>query len=304
MNSEERLLVGYGTNPPKGCWPNGSSLAVSFVINVEEGAERSPLYGDIASEGLGEVPRTLGPGIRDLATESIYEYGSRVGVFRLLHIFDSLELPTTIFAAARALEVNPPLSQTLKGSRHEICAHGYRWAEAWEMDEEEEREAIVLAIESIQETTGRRPVGWYSRWMRSERTRRLLVEIGGFLYDSDAYNDDTPYYVEVLGEHHLVVPYSLTYNDASYFYGHFAAPTDFIDYVSRAADFLLAEGDGSLRILSIGLHPRLSGQAGRASAVKEMAERLLDRQNVWFATREQIARHWYSAFPPPSPSTT
>ncbi len=294
---EPRDLVGYAPGQPQGSWPNGAFLALNIALNVEEGSERSPLEGDSANEGLSEVPRTLSPGVRDLATESVYEYGSRVGALRLLRLFDRIGVEITVFAAAQALERNAPVAEAIALSPHEVCAHGYRWTEAWTMDGEQEREAIARAVASIEASVGKRPVGWYSRWMRSERTRRLLVEEGGFIYDSDAYNDDTPYYVKVGSADHLVVPYSLTYNDAQYSYGHLASPSDFTDLTVRAASYMLAEDDGVPRLLSIGLHPRLSGQPGRASAVEETVDRILGLGNVWIATRRQIAEFWLREHP-------
>ena len=294
---EPRDLVGYAPGQPQGSWPNGAFLALNIALNVEEGSERSPLEGDSANEGLSEVPRTLSPGVRDLATESVYEYGSRVGALRLLRLFDRIGVEITVFAAAQALERNAPVAEAIALSPHEVCAHGYRWTEAWTMDGDQEREAIARAVASIEASVGKRPVGWYSRWMRSERTRRLLVEEGGFIYDSDAYNDDTPYYVKVGSADHLVVPYSLTYNDAQYSYGHLASPSDFTDLTVRAASYMLAEDDGVPRLLSIGLHPRLSGQPGRASAVEETVDRILGLGNVWIATRRQIAEFWLREHP-------
>jgi allantoinase len=297
----DRNLVGYGRTPPRGSWPGSATVALSIVLNIEEGSERTPLEGDTRAEGLSEVPRAIEPGMRDLATESVYEYGSRVGVFRLLHLFDRMGTTATMFAAAQALERNPDAAAWLAESPHEICAHGYRWAEAWTMGRSEEAAAISRAVESIRRTCGERPVGWYSRWMPSIHTRELLVREGGFLYDSDAYNDDVPYYVTVDGHSHLVLPYSITYNDSFYSYGQLGGPADFVDYLTRALTYLAEEGDGVPRMMSVGLHPRLSGQAARTSAVAEFLGFAQSRTDVWIATREQIARYWLATFPPVSP---
>ncbi len=295
-----RDLVGYGRTPPQGEWPGGARVALNVVVNVEEGSERSIGDGDDRNEGLGEVPRVLDPHYRDLGTESVYEYGSRAGIFRLLRLFDRLGVRTTAFAAARALERNPDAASWLVESGHEICAHGYRWAEAWTMSREQEAEAIAAAVASIAATCGQRPLGWYSRWMPSLHTRELLVADGGFLYDADAYNDDIPYYTPVAGQWHLVVPYSMTYNDSFYHYGHLGGPSDFVDYCVRALDFLATEDDGAPRVMSVGLHPRLSGQAARSSALAEFLARAADRDDVWVTTRVEIARYWREHFPPPA----
>jgi peptidoglycan/xylan/chitin deacetylase (PgdA/CDA1 family) len=274
-------------------------VALSVVLNVEEGSERSWAAGDGLNEGLGEVPRRVDPRYRDLATESVYEYGSRVGIFRLLRLFARRDMRVTAFAAARALEINTDAASCLAEQGHEICAHGYRWAEAWLMGREQEALAIEMAVASLRASTGARPVGWYSRWMPSLNTRELLVEAGGFLYDSDAYNDDCPYYVWVSDQWHLVLPYSLTYNDSLYSYGYLTSPSDFVDYCRRGMKFLLEEDDEVPRLMSIGLHPRLSGQAARASAVAEVLDYALGRDDVWIAARADIARYWLGAHPPP-----
>ncbi len=299
----DRDLVGYGARPPQGTWPGGARVALSMVLNVEEGSERSYAFGDGANEGLGEVPRVMQPGVRDLATESVYEYGSRVGVYRMLRVFDRVGIPMTAFAAALALERNAEAAAWLVRSGHEICSHGYRWAEQWTMTREEEKAQIELAVATFERVTGQRPVGWYSRWMRSEHTRELLAEEGGFLYDSDAYNDDVPYWTRVAtsaGERwHLVVPYTLTYNDSFYSYGHVGSPADFLDYLRRGLDHLRGEDDGVPRILSVGLHPRLSGQAARASAIEEFLAYATAQDDVWIATRRQIAEFWAREHPAP-----
>jgi peptidoglycan/xylan/chitin deacetylase (PgdA/CDA1 family) len=203
----------------------------------------------------------------------------------------------TIFAAARALEASRNVAADLSADGHDVCAHGYRWSESWNRSEDEERADIAAAVSSIEATTGQKPVGWYSRWMRSDRTRRLLVEHGGFMYDADAYNDDLPYYVDVNGTPHLVVPYTLTYNDAHYSYGHFGNPSDFVELCRRALNQLVRERDAP-RILSVGLHSRISGQAGRAHAVAELLDEALGRDDVWVTTRRAIAEFWLANYPP------
>ncbi len=292
-----RDYVGYGAQPPKGTWPGGASVALNVVVNVEEGSERSIDAGDGRNESLGEVPRSVQAGYRDLATESVYEYGSRAGIFRLLRLFDRLDVKVTAFAAAVALERNPDATRWLVDSGHDICAHGYRWAEQWIMDPEEEARAVAMAVRSITATTGSRPVGWYSRWMPSEATREILVGEGGFVYDSDAYNDDIPYYVRVSGRPHLVVPYTMTYNDSFFSYGQMTSPSDFVDYCRRGLEYLSREDDGAPRVMSVGLHPRLSGQAARSAAVEEFLAYAAAHDNVWIARRQDIADYWLANFP-------
>lgn len=293
-----RDFIGYGRHVPKVAWPGEARVAVSLVVNYEEGSERSFVHGDGRNEGLGELPRDVGPEYRDLATESVYEYGSRAGIHRLLRLFDSRQVKCTFFAAAVALEKNPEVAAWVREAGHEPCSHGWRWSEQWHWTREEEKERIRLAVDSIQRTCGERPVGWYSRWMPSIHTRELLVEEGGFLYDSDAYNDDLPHYTEVEGKSHLVVPYTLTYNDVRFISGGYGSPSAFFDYLRRALDYLWEEGADQPRMMSIGLHPRWTGQAGRASALREFIDYAQQKGKVWFARRRDIAEIWRSQFPP------
>jgi peptidoglycan/xylan/chitin deacetylase (PgdA/CDA1 family) len=293
----QRDLVGYGRRPPAVGWPDGARVAVSLVLNYEEGSERTmPVDGE--NESLGEVARAVGGGHRDLATESVYEYGSRAGVHRLLRLFDRYGVRCTFFAAAVALERNPDVAAWLREAGHEPCAHGWRWAEEWLLSREEEAARIRRAVESIERTCGERPVGWYSRWMPSEHTRELLVEEGGFLYDSNAYNDDLPYYAQVGGRQHLVVPYTLTTNDLRFTNGTVGGPADFADYCRRALDYLWDEADECPRMMSIGLHPRWTGQPARASALAEFVEHAQAKGGVWFARRRDIAEWWLERSPP------
>jgi peptidoglycan/xylan/chitin deacetylase (PgdA/CDA1 family) len=287
----ERDFVGYGPNAPVVSWPGGARIAINFAVNYEEGAERSVPDGDATPDG-GEIAYPMA-GYRDLANESNFEYGSRVGVWRLLDIFAEHDVPTTFLACAVALERNPELARQLTVRGHEPCSHGYRWDEHFRMSEDEERESIRKAVASIERTTGQRPVGWYCRYAASENTRRLLAEEGGFLYDSDAYNDDLPYFVPLPGRRWLVVPYAMDTNDGRYWFSPgFVSPNDFFDYLKLAFDRLYAEGATRPRMMSVGLHCRISGRAARATAIDRFIRYAKAHPDVWFARRVDIAKHW------------
>jgi peptidoglycan/xylan/chitin deacetylase (PgdA/CDA1 family) len=295
MAGPARDFVGYGDRHIDVVWPNGANIAVNFVINYEEGSEYSLLLGDPEGEDqLGEVPVRVAVGMRDLAIESMYEFGSRVGIWRLRRLFADYALPATIFAAAVAFETNPAVAKALAADGHDVCAHGWRWIEQWRLSEEQEREQIALAAKSIVATFGTSPAGWYCRHGPSVNTRRLVVEHGGFLYDSDTYNDELPYHVRVGAKDHLVIPYSLTYNDVQ----GTRDPSTFVDFCTRGFDELRAEGiSGRRRMLSIGLHPRLAGQAARTSAVRQVIEHMKRFDDVWFARRSDIALWWQEHYP-------
>lgn len=290
----KRNFVGHGRHLPKVVWPDGAMVAVNLVVNYEEGSEYSIPAGDGRNEGLAEISYVMSPDYRDLAAESVYEYGSRAGSWRLLRLFDEYAVKATYFAAAVALERNPEVGRWIRESGHEPCSHGWRWEEHWLLDRETERERMRLAIESIERTCGERPLGWYCRYSPSVNTRELVVEEGGFVYDADAYNDDLPYFVEVKGKRHLVVPYTLTYNDGRYVLPQgYGGPTDFFDTCRRGLDELRREGQaGYPKMMSIGLHSRWAGQAGRTSALREFIEYALEKGDVWFARRIDIARWW------------
>ncbi len=289
-----RELVGYGRRPPKAVWPNDAKVAVQLVVNYEEGSEYSMAAGDGRNEGLAEINYVMPAEYRDLAAESVYEYGSRAGNWRLMRLFDEYDVKATYFAAAVALERNPEVGQWIRESGHEPCSHGWRWEEHWLLDRETERQHMAWAIELIEQTCGQRPLGWYCRYGPSVNTRELVVEEGGFVYDADAYNDDLPYFVEVKGKRHLIVPYSFTYNDGRYVLPQgFGSPSDFFDQCRRGLDELRREGHaGYPKMMSIGLHPRWAGQAGRTSALREFIEYALGLGDVWFARRIDIASWW------------
>jgi peptidoglycan/xylan/chitin deacetylase (PgdA/CDA1 family) len=285
----KRDFVGYGRHVPRVLWPNNAKVALNIVVNYEEGSEYSKPAGDNRNEDLGEIAYFIGQEYRDLSVESTYEYGSRAGIWRLMRIFDDYGVSCTLFACAVALERNTEVAAYLRESNHDLCSHGWRWEEHWLLNRQTEKEHMRWAIESFEKTLGERPLGWYCRYGPSVRTRELVVEEGGFLYDSDAYNDDLPYFTEVGGKQHLVVPYSLTYNDIQ---GD-KSPDDFFDFARRGLDELWREGDaGFPKMMSVGLHPRLAGQAGRASALRQFIEYVRNKQDVWFARRLDIARWW------------
>jgi putative urate catabolism protein len=299
-----RDLVGYANRPPHAAWPGDARIAVQFALNYEEGAEASVGDGDRRNElGLAETTGGRVPeGRRDLAFESLYEYGSRVGVWRVLDQFQQRSIPITVFGCAVALERNPAVAGAIREAGYDVCCHGFRWIEPFRLAENEEREHIAKAVASITATTGSRPLGWYSRYGASENTRRLLVEEGGFLYDSDAYNDELPYWTTVAERAHLVVPYTMDANDAK-----FAAPAgfstgdDFLAYLTGTFDQLYHEGVTQPRIMSVGLHSRLSGRPARARALGQFLDYARSFDGVWFCRRLDIARHWSQTHPPPGP---
>jgi allantoinase len=299
-----RDLVGYGRHPPDPQWPGGARLAVNFVINVEEGSEPSVPDGDGHSEsGLTEATSSTVPrGTRDLAAESMFEYGSRVGFWRLMRIFQERDLPLTVFGCALALERNPEAAAAIRELGHDVCCHGWRWVEHWLLSEEQEREHIRRAITSLERTVGGRPLGWYCRYGPSVNTRRLLVEEGGFLYDSDAYNDELPYWCRVADRPHLVVPYSLTNNDGKLARGVFATADDYVAFMRDAFDLLYEEGARQPKMMSIGLHLRVIGHPARAAGLIRLIDHIAGKPDVWITRRLEIAQHWCTHHPMTTPN--
>jgi putative urate catabolism protein len=298
----ERDLIGYADRPPAADWPGRARVAVNFVLNYEEGSEHTIGDGDGRVEiGLAEAPGgRLPPGERDLAFETMYEFGSRVGFWRVMRLFAERGLPMTIFGCALALERNPRAVEAIVAAKHDICSHGWRWIEHFRLSEAEEREHIARAVESIRRTSGERPAGWYCRYGPSGNTRRLLVEEGGFLYDSDAYNDELPYWTRVAGRDHLVVPYTMDTNDSKFTLpGGFGTGDAFFTYLRDAFDQLYDEGAETPRLMSVGLHPRIVGRPGRARGLARFLDHLLAHDRVWVARRVDVARHWVARHPPP-----
>lgn len=294
----ERDLVGYGSQPPHARWPGEARVAVQFVLNIEEGAEQSILNSDAQSESyLHELPgRPPRVGERDLSVEGMYEYGSRAGVWRILELFRTRNLPLTAFAVGRALELTPEIGRALSAEGHEIAGHGYRWIDYRGMPEDEERRHIRLTCEIIGRICGRSPLGWYTGRI-SQNTRRLLREEGGFLYTSDAYNDDLPYWLRG-SPLQLVIPYTLVNNDARYLLPTgFSSGVDFFQLLKDAFDLLWLEGEHRPKMMSVGLHPRISGHPARAMALARFLDYVQDHGSVWICRREDIARHWMCKHP-------
>lgn len=294
-----RDLIGYGETPPNPRWPGSARIAVNFVLNYEEGSEYSIGDGDGFTEtALSEAASQVPHGTRDLNIESVYEFGSRVGCWRVLRLFGERSLPLTVFGCAQALERNPAFAHAVIAAGHDICCHGWRWIKHWLLAEEEERSHIRMAVESIAKLTGRRPLGWYCRTGPSINTRRLVVEEGGFLYDSDAYNDELPYWVCVEGKNHLVIPYTNDVNDTKFLSpaGH-ANGDDFFVYLKDSFDQLYDEGARTPKLMSVGLHARIAGRPGRARALARFLDHVTQHDKVWVCRREEIARHWIEHHP-------
>ena len=295
-----RNMVGYGETPPDPHWPNSARVAVQFVINYEEGGERTIVNGDAESESyLSEIVGTVSvEGKRDLNVESIYEYGSKAGFWRLHRLFQAFDIPVTVYGVTRALELNPDAVTAMKRSGWEIASHGLRWIDYSALSEVEERDHLQKALAQHTAICGDRPVGWYTGRI-SENTRRLLVEEGGFLYDSDDYSDDLPYWNTEFGRPHLVIPYALDSNDFRFAMPQgFNSGTQFFDYLRDSFDYLYDEGATAPKLLNIGLHCRLTGRPGRAAALRKFLEHITAHEDVWICRRMDIARHWHNNFYP------
>ena len=300
LKSYPRNMVGYGKDPVHPKWPNKARIAVQFVLNYEEGAENSILHGDNASESfLSEIVGAQAyEGARHMSMESIYEYGSRAGVWRVLRLFKEFDVPVTIFAVALAIARNRELADYLVEHNYDICAHGFRWIDYQFVDEKTEREHIKDCISVLTEYLGKRPEGWYTG-RNSPNTRRLIVEEGGFLYDSDTYDDDLPYWSNEFGAEykHLIIPYTLDANDM-----RFASPQgfnsgdQFFNYLKDSFDALYEEGKTHPKMMSVGMHARILGRPGRIMAMRRFLKYVKTFDNVWLCSRREIADHWYKNF--------
>lgn len=291
--SHQRDLVGYARDVPKLAWPQGIRLPISVVVNYEEGSERTFADGDPDQETMTEwATYPLPPGIRNLAMESMYEYGSRVGIWRIFDATDEHEVTTTVYACAVALERAPAVVDVIRAGGHGVVSHGYRWEEVFRLAPEEERRHIRLAVDSFTAMLGTRPRGWYCRYGPSVETRRMLVE-EGFDYDCDSYCDDLPYFVQVGSRRHLVVPYSPDINDLRFWQSPgLVGADDFFAYLKDSFDTLYREAAHCTRMMSVGLHPRIIGRPGRIDGLRRFLDYARSFDDVGFLTRDQIADHW------------
>jgi putative urate catabolism protein len=294
-----RDLIGYGANPPHPHWPGNARIALSFVVNYEEGAENSILHGDSGSETfLSEIIGAQSyQGVRHISMESLYEYGSRAGFWRLLRIFNDRKLKFTSYAVAMAIERNPDAALAMMEAGHEIASHGYRWINYQHTPITQERADMQRAIDIQTRITGERPLGWYLG-RNSPNTSRLVAEEGGFVYDSDSYADDLPYWDAQNGRPQLIVPYTLDANDM-----RFTAPQgfnsgdQFFTYLRDNFDVLYAEGETAPKMMSVGLHCRVAGKPGRAAALMRFLDYVQSHDRVWVCRRIDIARHWIATHP-------
>ncbi len=296
-----RDLAGYGRQLPDPRWPGGARLALNLCLNVEGGGESSVLHGDSVSEGLlNDIAVPSVASSRAMLVESVFEYGSRRGAWRILRMLRERGLRASVFAVAMALERVPELAAAFVEEGHEIVCHGWRWIEYQHIDEVTEREHVQRAVESLTRLTGRRPVGWMTG-RPGPNTRRLHVEEGGFLYDRDALNDELPYWVTVEGQPHLIIPYSFETNDNRFDANSgFSTAEAYFTYMRDAFDTLYEEGADEPKMLSIGLHDRLIGRPGRAPGLARFLDHVSNHDSVWIATGEEIARHWMREHPAPT----
>ncbi|PKU24494.1 allantoinase PuuE [Telmatospirillum siberiense] len=294
-----RDLIGYGRTPPFADWPDGARLALQIVVNYEEGGERNILHGDVESECyLQEVVGIPSlPGVRDIEVESVYEYGSRAGLWRLLRLFESYSIPVTVYAVATALARHREAAAAMIAGGHEIASHGLKWIDYQFVEESVERAHMRQAIDILTDITGNRPLGWYTGRV-SPQTRRLVAEEGGFLYDADSYADDLPYWEKVEGKPQLIVPYTLDNNDMKFGTAQgFSTGEDFYTYLRDAFDTLYEEGAERPKMMSVGLHCRLAGRPGRTRGLRRFLDHVMAHEKVWICRRVDIARHWHRKHP-------
>ena len=292
-NKYPRNMLGYGSNPPKVTWPNNSKIAVQFVLNYEEGGENSILHGDKSSEiFLSEIIGAKAIKGRHINMETLYEYGSRVGFWRIHRLFKKYNLPLTIFGVGMALERNLEICKEMKNSNYEIASHGWRWIDYQNVSKSVEKKHMQKAIGSIKKIFGNRPVGWYTGRC-SPNTLDLVIEDGGFLYCSDTYSDDLPYW-EIKGKKkQLMIPYTLDNNDMRFLTNQgFNSGEQFFNYLKDSFDTLYEEGNDNPKMMSIGLHCRIIGKPGRIQSLKKFLDYITNKDKVWVCKREEIANHW------------
>ena len=293
-----RDMIGYGAEPPFADWPGGARIALQIVLNYEEGGENSVLHGDRASETfLSEIIGAQAFEMRHLSMESLYEYGSRAGFWRIMRELERRSIPVTVFGVTMAMERNPEAVAAMLAGGHEIACHGWRWISYQSMDNATERDHMQLAVDAVRRMTGSAPLGWYTG-RDSPNTRRLLVEHGGFLYDADSYADDLPYWVEVGATPHLVVPYTLDANDMRFATAQgFNSGEQFFQYLKDSFEVLYAEGETRPKMMSVGLHCRIAGRPGRFAALCRFLDHVQRHDRVWICRRVDIARHWIKRHP-------
>ncbi|MFO1014958.1 MAG: allantoinase PuuE [Caulobacteraceae bacterium] len=298
MADYPRDLIGYGANPPDPKWPGGARIALQFVLNYEEGGERSVLHGDAEAETFLSDMINPAPvvGARHMSMEQIYEYGTRAGVWRLLRLFKRHEIPLTVFGVAMAMERHPDVVEAFLEAGHEIASHGWRWINYQDVPEDIEREHMARAIEIQKRLTGQRPLGWYTG-RTSPNSRRIAAEEGGFLYDADDYSDDLPFWTAPAGKPHLIVPYTLEANDMRFSGTGLNTGEQFFSYLKDAFDVLYAEGETAPKMMSVGLHCRIAGRPGKMGGLTRFLEYARQHDKVWFCRRIEIARHWREHFP-------
>ncbi|MGI9303252.1 MAG: polysaccharide deacetylase family protein [Gammaproteobacteria bacterium] len=293
MTTIERDFVGYGESPPYANWPGGARVAVSLVLNIEEGSERAVSRGDARNEAVYDMIEEVGDAPNP-TMESHFDYGPRAGYWRIVRVMQKHAVTCTLNACAEAVQRTPWLARDALARGYEVSCHGYRWEAPVHFSVESERQWIADAVEAIEGVCGKRPVGWHCRCPHTPNTRRLLIEEGGFVYDSDAYDDDLPRLIEAGDRLHVVLPYSLDTNDMRFQRPEagFVRAQDFADYVIDAFDWLWDEGESAPKMMSVGLHTRIIGRPGRIAGLDRLLRHMQTRGSVWFARRDEIARHW------------
>jgi len=293
-----RNMIGYGSKEPKVVWPNNAKLALQIVLNYEEGAENNVLHGDKHSETfLSEIIGAQAIKDRHINMESMYEYGSRRGFWRLHKLFQEKKIPVTIFGVAMALERNPEICEAIKNGDYEVASHGWRWIDYQNVKKSVEKKDMKLAIKTLIKIFGERPLGWYTGRC-SPNTRDLVFEDGGFLYDSDSYSDDLPYWEYKKNKKQLIIPYTLDNNDMRFATNQgFNSGDQFYTYLKDSFDALYEEGKTAPKMMSVGLHCRLIGRPGRFQSLKKFIDYVLKFDDVWICKRIDIAKHWIKNYP-------